>query len=585
MKRIVRLLALVLALALVLSAGATCALAADNDPKGSITIKDPETTVNEHGSDQYYTYYHFFRILDLKGQDTDTDGTYDVVSYTITDQWVDFFMTGAGADYLIPAADATETQKNELNQIIYNGAAYYLNLTEGNVAAFADAATLYVFEAYTRAWPNNNDAHISAQSTEGDLTISNLPLGYYLMIPWEDFDTIATERNEHSSGSIASLTSTVPNAEIYVKATRPEITKTDDAASADVGQKINYTITGTVPYTAGYTDFIYRLEDYISNGLTFNNDFKITITHDGQEVDITDACTKTTYNPGWRPYGDGFAYTIPVSDYQNMVGDTITLTYSCTLNSQAIDNEYRDVEGYGMRHESNNVWLRYGHDPDSLAVGQLISEEVYCANIYINKYTHGAASDTPLEGARFVLMNSEGKYLKYDRDADVSDYDNPVYPKKAEWVTVTGAPTDGTAGLTNAQLKALSDAVKAGTISSVVSDEYGAAMFLGLKDDDYYLVEIEAPAGYNALEKPQKVVLQGQDEDFAGNPKGKVENVADGWYPQDSSTDSYANVLNQTGSVLPTTGGMGTQLFYILGGVLVLAAGVVLVSRRRMKAE
>ena len=604
MKKITKLLALALALALVLSLGVGFALAAD-EATGSITIKDPGTYVYANDT---LIGYDFYRLLDLTGQDsdpTDTDDSYDIVSYTIAPKWAGFFTSGEGADYLIPAASATAAQKESLNQIVYNGATYYLNLTESNVADFANAATRYATDNHSTV---RDDAYVPLSNSNAgqDIVLSDLPLGYYLMIP-VGVGEFAPMETEFSEGSIASLTSTIPDVDIQVKAVGLPIAKTDDTISADLGQKVSYTITSVVPNTVGYENYVYQILDTMTSGLTFNNDVKITVTHDGSEIDITSACTVETFDYGdyyaesgsaahdaWQ-YGDGgagFRATIPVANYQGVdsqpdyVGDTITLTYSAKVNDQAVANQsYPNTQWPGvLLHEQNSVLLLYSHNPGEYRQRTpKIREEVYTASIYVHKYTANAASDDiPLEGAKFVLMNSEGQFLKYDRLPDFSDPQNPVFPTETQWVTVSGAPTDGTAGVTNAQLKALSDAAKAGTITAVTSDDTGSLAFVGIKDDTYYLVEIEAPAGYNAMEKPQQVVVQGVDRDTAS---GKVENVADGGWSMDSSSDSYASVLNQTGSVLPTTGGMGTQLFYILGGVLVLAAGVVLVSRRRMKAE
>ena len=506
MKRITKLLALALALALVLSLGAGFALAAD-EVTGSITVKNP----NPYDDDTFTMYgYYLYRILDLTGQDsdpTDTDDSYDIVSYTIAPKWAGFFTSGEGADYLIAAADATAAQKESLNQIVYNGATYYLNLTEDNVVAFANAATRHALNNHISV---DNGNSVSQPTPESDIVYSDLPLGYYLMIPMGMY-TPASLENENSEGSIASLTSTTPDVDVVVKAVPPSITKTDDAISVDLGQKVNYTITGAVPNTMGFPEYVYRILDSMTYGLTFNDDIKVTITHEGTAVDITDDCTIDYFHGYDDPYGseaahdawwygvrdDGFRVTIPVADYQgetgqpDYVGDTITVTYSATVNENAVANQY-DF-GYGwfspVRHENNTAMLLYGHNPDGIQGGPRIQEEVYTASIFVHKYTANAASDdVPLQNAKFVLMNSEGKFLKYDKVPDFSDPENVTIPSKVEWVTVSGAPTDGTAGVTNAQLKALSDAAAAGTITAVTSDANGAVSFVGIKDDTYYLV-------------------------------------------------------------------------------------------------
>lgn len=94
----------------------------------------------------------------------------------------------------------------------------------------------------------------------------------------------------------------------------------------------------------------------------------------------------------------------------------------------------------------------------------------------------------------------------------------------------------------------------------------GAANFVGLKDGTYYLEETEAPAGYNRLKDPVTVKINGENATEA-NP---------------SALTHTEGVANNTGTELPSTGGMGTTVFYVIGSILVLAAVVLLVTKKRM---
>ena len=97
----------------------------------------------------------------------------------------------------------------------------------------------------------------------------------------------------------------------------------------------------------------------------------------------------------------------------------------------------------------------------------------------------------------------------------------------------------------------------------MVTDNYGAATFGGLADGTYYLVETKAPAGYNRLEEPAEIKVEGSSTDTA-------------------KLSVTAKVPNSTGTTLPSTGGMGTTVFYVLGFVLVMGAVVLLVTKKRM---
>lgn len=495
------------------------------------------------------TTYNFYRILNLTGTDTDSpaNGTYDAVSYTIATKWEGFFKgTAAGVSYLIAAGDATEVQKESLNQINFNGTVYYLNLTNGNVVAFTNSAMTYALD-------NSIDTDYTENGTGSDVTKNSMDLGYYLMVPVD-----ASIKTANSSGSVASLTSTIPNATIQVKAEKPSITKIDDKVSADVGQAVTYTITGKVPNTAGYSTYKYIIKDEMTSGLTFNKD--VVVKLDG--VDITNNVTfdYSTTNE--------FSADIPVASLQGEnganIGKDITLTYTATVNDAAVASD----------NEKNKATLQYGHKTDNLKVTTPIEEEVYTAKIVINKYTGDSSTGTKLANAQFALMNKEGKYYKYT--AAVEDQ-----PAKVEWVTITGAPTSGTVAVTDAQAKALADATS--NFTPKTTNENGAAEFLGIADGTYYLVEFAAPNGYNRLDKPQVVTVAGENADTTEN--GKKENIADATGKYDVAKNSTADVENNSGSVLPSTGGIGTTIFYIVGAILVIGAGVLLVTRRRMGAN
>ena len=155
----------------------------------------------------------------------------------------------------------------------------------------------------------------------------------------------------------------------------------------------------------------------------------------------------------------------------------------------------------------------------------------------IDKYAANKdnAEDTSkkLAGAQFVLYKLDGTNKLY--------YKWNTTTEKVEWVERAKADV-------------------------VTTDGDGAAFFAGIADGTYYLEEIAAPAGYNLLKDPVEVTVAGSKTEIA-------------------KLTVTEQVANSTGTELPSTGGMGTTIFYVLGGVLMAGAFVLLVVRKRMRTE
>jgi fimbrial isopeptide formation D2 family protein/LPXTG-motif cell wall-anchored protein len=535
MKTLRKMMALALAMVMVL--GMTTMVFAAGE--GTLTVKNSEADVT----------YNFYKIFDLTGQDTSdpADNLYDAVVYTIDSDWTAFF-NGDGASYIV------DTNTGDLNPIKINGTTKYINITESNKVAFTNAAMKYAID-------NNLSTDKTATGVaSGDVTVSGLDLGYYLMVPVDQTDEKTNPLN--TTGTIASLTSTIPTADIYVKATKPTVEKTDNTVSADIGQTVNYELKGKVPNTSGTASFTYQLKDTLSSGLTLNHDVAITIG--GTAVAAATAESWISYET------NGFTITVPVVDYQANKGEDIVVTYTAVVNANAIQST----------NEKNSATVKYGRNPDQLQESTPVEEELYSANIIINKYTgNDATNGTKLPDAVFALMKIDGgtaKYYKYTAASGTT-------PASVSWVEVSGAPTSGTATVTDAMATALANAGTAGTITTKTTDADGAASFDGIADGTYYLVEIAAPEGYNRLDAPQAVTVTGTDVD---NTTDHLENTAyAGQTTFDEAVNAQADVNNATGTALPSTGGIGTTIFYVIGAILVLGAGILLVTRRRMNAN
>ena len=319
-----------------------------------------------------------------------------------------------------------------------------------------------------------------------------------------------------ATGALCNLTTADPVSSIRDKNEMP-FEKTDDQESVQIGDTVHYSISGKVPDTTGFQSYIYRISDKMSSGLTFNGDIQVKI--DGKPA--TEHYTvKTGSAAGDKDFVIDFdAMNLPA-------GATIDVTYSAVVNADAV-----------AKVEKNHATLEYSNDPTDSSKTTTITdqERVYSAKVLIDKFAEGDGS-RKLAGAQFVLKNNDGRFYRY-------------------------VPASGSAGARVEWVDSLDQA------SVQVTDDNGAAEFVGLKDGTYSLVETKAPDGYNMLAGPVQVAIDGS-----------------------SATDADLSVLtctesisNKKGSILPATGGAGTGLFYLAGGVLVVAAGVLLIARQRAR--
>ena len=474
MKHVKKLASLLLALVMV-CALATTAFAAGET--GSITVDNPV-------ADTTYTAYKIF--------DVTYNSDNSAYSYTIdsSSQWFGTVQTYAG------------TAGNGLTLTQVNGSTTY------NVSTTADFSAPKFADALKADVAGKTGGIVRTAQADGTVSATGLDLGYYFVTS--------------TSGALCNLTTTNPNATIHDKNDVPFV-KEGDKGSADIGETVNYTITGKVPDYTGFETYTYAITDTLSEGLTFNKDVKVTIGG----TDVTSACTVTYDVEG---NANKFTVSIPVKNYT--IGAEIKVTYSAVVNEKAI-----------AKIETNKAELKYSNNPtDSTKTTTTPPQEakVYSSKIVIDKYEDGSA-DKKLAGAKFVLYKEvttgEGAeavttklYYKWNDTA-----------KKVEWVENKADATVKT------------------------TDSSGAASFDGIANGTYYLEEIEAPAGYNQLKEPVQVTVNGGDTE--------------------AELTVTQPVANSTGTELPSTGGMGTTLFYTLGAILVLGAGVLLVTKKRMSEK
>lgn len=332
-------------------------------------------------------------------------------------------------------------------------------------------------------------------------------------------------------GTLCSLDTTNPNVTMEEKNEVPTNVKTVEEDStgkygekndADIGQTVNF--KSTITAQIGAENYVFH--DTMSAGLTYTVVTGITLN--GTTVD---ASNYTVVTEGLT---DGCTFEVRFTQAfcdTLKANDQIVISYTATLNENAV------IAGEGNPNTSK---VSYGdssntkYTPDS-------QTKTYTWDVDVFKYTMNGKTEAALAGATFTLRkNADGS----NPIALVSEGNN-VYR-----VAKTG---------------------ETGTVTEITTDTTGKFMIKGLDADTYYLTETAAPAGYNKLAGPVTIVI---------GENGVVNGTTEA--PQ--GVDEV-KVLNQTGAELPSTGGIGTTIFYVLGGILVAAAVILLVVKRRMRAE
>ena len=419
--------------------------------------------------------------------------------------------------------------------------------TEDDAKAFAKAVAPYL----TTAAGSTNTV------TDGKYVISGLAAGYYLV---KDQDGSLTgdsdSYTEYIIQVVGNVTATpksdVPEVEKKVKDTNEttgETTGWQDSADYDIGDSIPFQLKATLAdNVSSYTTYKVVFHDTLSKGLTYNNDAKVYIG--GTE---TNGFTVTaTVN------ADGTTTLTVSCDDVKALGagnsSVITVEYTAKLNENAV---------LGSAGNPNKVYLEYSNNPNKSESGEnhetgKTPEDTVIVFTYQTIINKVDSENKPLTGAAFKLEKLiKGK----DGAADT-------------WTTVKEFTVDET------------------TTSFT---------FSGLDDGQYKLTETKTPAGYNTIDPiyfvieathdatadtPALTVLKAYLTDENGNKKTEVkdgETVNIDLGTVDLTAGSITTtVVNKSGSELPSTGGIGTTIFYVLGGVLVLAAVVLLVTKKRM---
>ena len=469
-------------------------------------------TVNvKDGQDLKGQTINLYKLFDVTTSDSDGKTNY---AYTVNDT------------YKQPLATTLSVSEDAKNDVFVEKVDK-LKGTAGAVQKFANDFTATALKNKLSA--TTTSKKITEPKTSYDF--KNLQPGYYLVY------VTGGKEIQSSLVTVEKETNTVS-----LKTEAPSITKTADKETVSIGQVVKYTVAGSVPDTTGYAEYVYKIHDTLSDGLDFVNDATGTPV-EGNSVNVTVAFKDAT-DASAAPTTATLDTTnkrkmsLDLSEWvranQANKGKEFTVTYYAKVNKDALVTE------------KNSATLEYGNDPDNTTTTKPSEAQTPTYPLDIKKLKTG--SDEKLAGAKFRLYSSEV-------DAKANDESKAI---KVSPVVAGNYVVDPASTTTEFE-----------SVKSIEGKGYNLHVN-GLAAGTYYLVETEAPAGYNKLTAPIKVTIT-----KTGNTEWTISK--DGT----EETDKIIDVENSTGSMLPSTGGMGTIAFTVVAALLVLGVAVSFIRDRK----
>ena len=405
-------------------------------------------------------------------------------------------------------------------------------VTFKSTAANDNSARMLAIYAIGYAQKNNvtptktKTAEATSKAETAKVVFDGLDLGYYVV--------------ESTSGTACAITTTDPDATIKEKHSNPSVSKKiigggtiiKDGAqnSVNLGDVVEFQTTISVK--PGAKNYI--LHDKMDTGLTFSHvhDVNLYLPKETDSKKQNPSIALDEYYTINRANDDGCTFELSFtpkfySEYKEAIDNKslteIKVDYLATVDNSAPINTAMN----------NKTHLTYG---DRNTATDESETKTYTYGIPVYKFT---GTNTPLAGAKFILSEKENP-----SDSDAIKF------------TATG------------ENYYYADQLSATATITLESHNSGYIYIKGLEAGAYYLKETEAPKGYNKITSPIKIVVEAGEN---GDPKITVgTDVVD-----------TVKVQNNTGSLLPSTGGMGTTLIYVVGSILVLASGMVLFSKRK----
>lgn len=392
----------------------------------------------------------------------------------------------------------------------------------------------------------NKQGTASTLDGEKNATISVSAPGYYIVID--------TDNNQDKEKNAISdfILDVLGSKEVNVKADVPSLTKeivlgneAKKGTTLNIGDEVTFRLTGTLPSTLDdYKTYSYKIVDTLGTGLTYKEG-SLTVKVGDQTVDSSKY--QVTNNNGILTITFDDAKTIATGINSN---SKIIVEYKATLNN---------IAGVGDTVNTNKAHLEYSNDPNnSESTGTTVEDVVYIYTFeYEIKKVDEKEETKVLSGAEFILYKKDGETPKYA----AFENDNGTLKFK-EWKDNESEAT------------------------KLTTDSNGKIFFKGLGEGTYYLKETKAPVGYDLPKSDTQITVTATIDD-----SGSLTNLTATGTGASATVDTdkkiSMTVKNHYSTILPSTGGIGTIIFYVAGGLLLAGSvGYILFGKKdKSKAE
>lgn len=414
---------------------------------------------------------------------------------------------------------------------------------EKDIKEFANAFAKKVISKGEIIGALDTDYKVSAETEETSYTFTDLAAGYYLVYP------AVTEVFQASLVTVDGATTVelkaeapVPDKEAFDNGGKP-------VGNVQVGDILTYTVTTKIPDASAYSPDSYKfiLKDTLSDGLEFVDEVGLTVTVADYYVKVT--VEGNDLEEEAHGFVQGKEMTADLGEIvlanQDKIGAELVAKYWVRVNENAT-----------IENTQNSATLEYSNNPQTGETGESVPDVVKTPTfaVKIHKYESGKDAEY-LEGAVFTLS----------KNADGSD---PIYV----------VPVKNKPGYYKVAIDQKKGDAKVTTVSTEVGKGYNLCIE-GLKAGTYYLTEVQAPDGFNKVETVKFTIKDTTIE--GGEPSFQITYGDNNEVAQ----DNILKIENRKGSMLPSTGGMGTVIFTVVGAALLIGIGISFVVSRKRKAE